>query len=85
MSEGNGGFVIDKPNGIELYRLSVVRRALKLERDTGMKMSRGVNVRKLWAEPLGLKPRDSFDKFIAALDAKIGDTAAKGDLGIKAL
>lgn len=81
MSE-NDGFIIDKPNGIELYRLNVVRSALSLEMRTGMKMSRGVNVRKLWAEPLGLKPRDSFEKFIAALDKKIAGVVEKGDLGI---
>lgn len=60
----------------------MVRSGLKLEMKTGMKLSRGVNLRKLWAPTLGLKPRDSFEKFIAALDARINDTAEKGDLGI---
>lgn len=72
--------IIDRPNGIDLFQLKVVRSALKLQA-LGMKHSR-MNVRKVWAVHLGLKPNAKCEVVIAAIDKKIAEVEAKGDLGI---
>lgn len=50
------GFVIDTPEGIAAFQLLRVRRALKLEVETGMSMSRG-SVMKLAAQYCGSTKR----------------------------
>jgi len=42
-----GGFVVTGEADIQVYRLLAIRRGLKLEIETGMKMSRGVSMMKL--------------------------------------
>lgn len=76
------GVSITKPNGIELFRLISLKGAMGLEAK-GIYMSRGVRLRPMWAEKLGLKPRDSYEKFLAAIEARIKATEEKGDLGIE--
>jgi hypothetical protein len=56
-------------NGITYFQLAAVKAALKLEK-AGLKHSGGA-IRPKWAKELGLKPRDSHDKLIAALRARM--------------
>lgn len=72
--------IIDKPNGISLFQAMAARSAIKLQA-LGMKHSR-MNVRKVWAIHLGLKPNAKCEVVIAALDKKIEEIKALGDLGI---
>jgi len=50
----NDVVVIDTPEGIFHYRLCATIAALKIEVNTGMKMSRGVNVLKFARETYGI-------------------------------
>lgn len=72
--------VIDKPNGISLFRLLSIRGRIKLEA-MGLK-GRGASTKSLVAAEFGLKPRDKPEKFLAAIDTKIAEVKAAGDLGI---
>ena len=54
-----GGTSITGPH-IEIYRLLSLKGALKLE-SHGIKMRRGVSIRKHIAELLNMKPRASYD------------------------
>lgn len=47
MTTPTGPTILDQPWQIELYRLHAMKHALRLEIQTGMKMSRGVSVMKL--------------------------------------
>jgi hypothetical protein len=38
-----GAIVAEGPEGVALYRLLTIRRGLKLEIETGMKLSRGIS------------------------------------------
>jgi hypothetical protein len=57
---------------IETFRLTSLKGQLKLE-SKGMKRSGGA-IRPRVAAEFGLKPRDSYDKFIAAVQAKIDES-----------
>lgn len=61
--------VISSPDQIARYQLMTVRAMLKLEK-LGMRHSSGP-IRPMWAPKLGLRPRDSYDKFINALTERI--------------
>jgi len=60
-------------DAIARYRLCTLRQALKLEQK-GLKHSGGA-IRPRIAAELGLKPRDSYDKFIAKLEEMINDAS----------
>jgi len=60
-------------DAIARYRLCALRSALKLEQK-GLKHSGGA-IRPRIAAELGLKPRDSHDKFIAKLEEMINDAS----------
>lgn len=61
--------VFDTPASIRFYRLCSLRGMLRME-SKGMK-SRGGALRPQIAEELGLKPRDSYDKFIKEVQKRI--------------
>jgi hypothetical protein len=61
--------------GVDVFRWLSVRAQLRLEK-VGMK-SRGGPLRPRLAGPLGLKPRDSHDKYIEAVDAKIAEAEGR--------
>ena len=77
----SSGIVIDRPNGIALFQYKAQRSAIKLEK-IGLKHSRG-SVRKHVALMLGLKATAKCDVVIEALDVKIKELEALGDLGIR--
>jgi len=62
--------VIKTPDGIEYYRLATTKAAMKLEK-IGLKHSSGRALRPAWASTLGLKPRDSYDTYIAELQKRM--------------
>jgi hypothetical protein len=62
--------------GVNVFRWASVKAQLKLEQ-LGMRSSGGP-LRPRLAQELGLKPRDSHDKYIAAVQAKL-DAAAYAD------
>ena len=55
---------------IEFFRLLQIRGMLKLEK-VGMTHSSGLRIRPKVNKEFGLKPRDSYDKFIEAVQAAI--------------
>lgn len=55
--------------GIAYYQLATLKQALKLE-SKGLK-SRGGALRPAWAAKLGLKPRDSYELFIAKITERM--------------
>lgn len=57
------------PDQIAFFRLASLKQQLKLEK-VGLKSSGGA-IRPRIATEFGLKPRDSHDKFIAAVQAKM--------------
>lgn len=61
------------PMQMDFYRLAVVKQCLKLEK-LGMHHSRGA-IRPMIAKELGLKPRDSYAKYIQAIEAKLKECA----------
>lgn len=61
--------------GVNAFQLIAVKAALKLER-AGLKHSSGRKLRPFWAKYLGLKPRDDYDKYIAAIEAKLTEIRA---------
>jgi len=69
----------DTPNEIAYFRLASLKGQLKLE-SKGLKMSTGRALRPQIAAEFGLKPRDSYDKFITVIqglmDKAIADRAA---------
>lgn len=63
--------------GITYYQLATLKQALKLE-SKGMQMMRGAKkIRPLWAEKLGLKPRDSYEVFIAEVQKRMNEILVK--------
>jgi hypothetical protein len=58
--------------GITFFMLAQLKAALKLER-AGLTHSsmKGKKLRPMYAEFLGLKPRDDYDKFITAVQIKM--------------
>lgn len=56
---------------IPIAQMMTVRAAIKLEA-VGLKHSGG-SVRARWAATLGLKPRDSHDKYVAELTKRIDE------------
>jgi hypothetical protein len=74
MSDGllattGGGFVASTPEAIFYVRLASLKGMVNLE-SKGLK-SRAGPIRPKIATEFGLKPRDSYDKFIAAIVAKM--------------
>lgn len=65
----NEPIVLDRPNQIALYRLSVLKTKLKME-SHGMK-SRGGALRPQIAAEFGLKARDSYATFITEIQRRI--------------
>ena len=61
---------------IEFFRLLQIRGMLKLEK-AGMTHSSGLRIRPKVNKEFGLKPRDSYDKFIEAVQAKIDEHIGK--------
>lgn len=64
--------VASTPAQIVHVRLITAKARLRLE-SKGMK-ARGPSTRSLMAAELGLKVRDSYDKFISVLDSKIEES-----------
>ena len=64
-----GGTVITGPH-IEIFRLLSLKGALKLE-SHGIKQGRGLNVRKVVAALLNMKPRAPYPDLLAALEQHI--------------
>ena len=64
-----GGFVASTPEAISYVRLASLKGMVNLE-SKGLK-SRSGPIRPKIAAEFGLKPRDSYDKFIAAIVAKM--------------
>lgn len=58
-------------SGIDYFRLSSLKYQLRLE-SRGMKSSGGA-IRPRIAVEFSLKPRDSYDKYIAAVQAKMNE------------
>ena len=63
-------FVIDTPEGIALFRKMTVLRALKLEVNTGMKMTRGKSPLAIARQDYGVTSRTKVGA-IAELEAQI--------------
>ena len=59
---------------IEYFQLASLKGALKLE-SKGLTHSgmRGKKLRPLWAETLGLKPRDSYERYIEVIQGKMDE------------
>lgn len=74
----SGGMTIDKPLGIELYRLLTIRSALKIEINTGLKMARGRSAAAVARTYLTLPARNKvtllaqFEKYIETWSANNG-------------
>jgi hypothetical protein len=64
-----GGSTMITGGHIAVYRWVTIKHALRLEK-LGMRHSHGA-IRPRVASELGLKPRDSYDKFEEAVKAKI--------------
>lgn len=62
---------LNTPWKIRVYQYRVIISALQLEQK-GMRHSKG-SIRARWAEKLGLKVRDTREKYIAALEKLIAD------------
>lgn len=60
------------PDEITYYQLATLKGALRMEK-VGLSHSamRGKKLRPMWAAKLGLKPRDSYDTFIEAVQARM--------------
>jgi hypothetical protein len=63
--------IISEPNKIAAFRLLSLRAQLRLEA-RGIKSSGGA-IRPRIAAEFGLKPRDSYDTYILAINKKIGE------------
>lgn len=55
---------------VTYWQLASVKGALKLE-SLGLKHSSGKALRPAWAKHLGLKPRDSYEKYIEVIQARM--------------
>lgn len=70
----NSATMLNNPHQIAHYRLLVIKSRLNLE-SKGVRHSSGALRPRIAAE-FGLKPRDSLDKYIAAVQAKIDESFA---------
>jgi len=78
------GIVIDKPAGIEIFRLRSLIGRIRME-SVGMK-SRGGSTRTIVAKQLGLRPRIPHLDLIKILEEKIEELRnSEEDLGIHTL
>lgn len=68
---------IDTPEGIQYAGYATLKSQLKMEK-IGLTHSamRGKKLRPMWAETLGLKPRDSHDAFIAECQRRMDEIIA---------
>lgn len=68
---------INTPEGIEYVGLAALKQGLKMEK-IGLKHSamRGKALRPMWAPKLGLKPRDSYEVFIAEVQRRMDNILA---------
>lgn len=64
--------VINTPEGIEHAGYAILKQQLKMEK-IGLSHSamRGKKLRPMWAAKLGLKPRDSYEMFIAEVQKRM--------------
>lgn len=69
MNQQREGITCTTPDQIAFFRLASLKQQLKMEK-VGLKSSGGA-IRPRIAAEFGLKPRDSHDKFIAAVQAKM--------------
>lgn len=78
MTTSNGTTVINTPDGIEFAGYATLKGQLKLEK-VGLSHSamRGKKLRPMWAAKLGLKPRDSYEMFIAECERRMDELKAK--------
>lgn len=67
--------VCNTPEAISHFRLASLRGMVKLEK-IGMQ-TRGGAIRPRIAAELGLKPRDSYEKFLAAIDTALAASRFK--------
>lgn len=75
MMDTDGGFIADTPDKIRYFRLASVKGMLSLE-SKGLK-SRGGALRPRLAAEFGLKPRDSYAKFIGYIESQLAILRAK--------
>ena len=74
MTTNNGTTVISTPEGMQYAGYATLKSQLKMEK-IGMTHSamRGKKLRPMWAAKLGLKPRDSYDMFIAECQRRMDE------------
>lgn len=68
---------INTPEGIEYAGYATLKMQFRMEKQ-GMTHSamRGKKLRPMWAEKLGLKPRDDYDKYIAECQRRMDEILA---------
>lgn len=77
MTTQNGTTVINTPEGMQYAGYATLKSQLKMEAH-GMTHSamRGKKLRPMWAAHLGLKPRDSYEMFIAECQRRMDEILA---------
>lgn len=71
MSTKEKAVTVNTPDGISYFRLSSLKLQLKMEAK-GLKSSGGA-IRPRVAKEFGLKPRDSHEKYIEVIQAKMDE------------
>lgn len=71
MNNADQGFTVNTPNGVSYFRLSSLKLQLKMEAK-GLKSTGGA-IRPRIAAEFGLKPRDSHEKYIQVIQAKMDE------------
>lgn len=66
----DSAIIFDGRDAVEVFRLTSVKHALKLEK-IGIQMRSGPKLRRRWNIELGLKPNTSYDDLIAHIDGLI--------------
>jgi len=63
---------ISSPEGLDYAGLAILKSQFRMEK-VGLSHSamRGKKLRPMWAKYLGLKVRDDYDQFIAAIQARM--------------
>lgn len=70
IKQTESGVIFDGPNAVEIFRLTSVKAALRLE-SKGIQVRRGPKLRKQWATYLGLKPNTSYEDLISHITGLI--------------
>ncbi|MNI52072.1 hypothetical protein D3C73_1068290 [compost metagenome] len=78
MTTSNSTTVINTPDGMQYAGYATLKSQLKMEK-IGMSHSamRGKKLRPMWAAKLGLKPRDSYEMFIAECQKRMDELLEK--------